>query len=248
MDLPAILHANASTFLIPLHVVAKEVGPSLAELVIASNAIAEPSLSITLSANVLSCDEVCDLDHAEAVCAAEGCAIGVCDQGFHDLDTDVTNGCECQEDQDGNDVGGVCSTGLVVGPLGDYCSNLPFSTTVTGTLHAEDDRDVYFFQTIDEGSAGCDVFQDSSVTGVELVDGPEGLAVCMRFKKAESGCGGYSSTYEPNYCSRTFLFLNGSVGRDDSTDVTVWVMWHPDAEPVCEPYTLKFYGGTDPEK
>src|SRR5690606_38028721 len=45
-------------------------------------------------ANCGSCGRVCAVPHGTGACTSGGCVLGACDEGYHDLDADPSNGCE----------------------------------------------------------------------------------------------------------------------------------------------------------
>jgi hypothetical protein len=211
-------------------------------LVIESNGVDSSTLQVEVDVTVMSCAQGCLIDNGQPECGGGECTLAACDTGWHNTDIDLANGCECQEERGGMDVGSVCSGALDLGTLGDNCSNHPNQKIITGNLHDKDDRDLYFMRSDDAGDTFCDSFGDSSRTSVQLVSGPPGLVLCARIRDAETGCGGYTQNYDPSICGNTVYKHDGSYASNDDRDLTAWVMWHPDAEPLCAPYTLKFRG------
>jgi hypothetical protein len=244
--LPIKLDRDDPPLEIAIYVQAQTLGPANATLLVHTDSVSTDIHRFDVSAEVVTCADGCPVINGGADCSAGMCEIGTCDVGWHDADTTYDNGCECREDNYGNDIGATCSDGELVGTLHDDCED-PQSATRDGTLHSGTDMDVYYFQTIDHGCLG-DTFGDSSGTSVEMTAGVAGLALCARIQPAGAGCGGYSSVYSDADCkvwnpgARPKFKHGGSYGSDDNRDTTVWVMWHPDANPVCASYSLRFRG------
>ncbi len=226
---------------IPVWVRADHQGNIDATLLIDSNAVDAATLRVPISASVVSCAEACPVENGTPACNSGSCAIGSCSSGWYDSDGELSNGCECQAERGGNDIGGTCSNGLKVGTLGDDCTSWPHEVIKTGTLHALNDVDLYYFETVD-GGGFCDPFTDSAQVRVELLNAPPGLVFCVNDQQAGSGCGGYTSYYDPDICRTDKYIRDGSYGADDNRDVTVWVLWKPGSAPVCGNYQLKFRG------
>lgn len=239
---PALLSPSDSPLQISLYVSGSAIAPVTGALLLYSNAISSPILRIPINASVVTCKDGCAVQNGTPLCGSGACEIGGCESGWHDTDGLFSSGCECREDRFGEDIGGNCTTGVRLDTLGDACTDLPSSVTRKGNLHDKEDIDLYFIRVKDDSRAGCDVFTDSSASSVELVDGPPGLILCARLRGYGSGCGGYSSIMDPAYCGETRYRYSGRWGEEDGKDITAWVMWHPDAIPVCQDYTLRFRG------
>lgn len=239
---PIRLAPGAQPFPLNVYVQALSLGQVDADIAIHSDSIDTPLHRVHVAASIVTCDVACPIAHGHADCSHGYCSMGPCDAGWHDTDGKLTSGCECQEERGGHDVGGVCSTGVNLGNVGDECSSAPDDAYASGILHSLDDVDLYFIHNIDESKAGCDVFDDSSQIMVELVDGPPGLALCVQIRSSGAGCGGYTSYFDPTVCGQRSYEYNGSWGPSDDRDTTAWVLWRPGAAPVCQPYSLHFSG------
>jgi hypothetical protein len=237
--LPLRLGPDASAVVRPF-VTASALGELAGAVVIESDGVVSPIARLPLSAMVRSCAEGCALPHATPSCASGTCGLDHCDGGWHDTNAARADGCECQEERSGSDVGAVCSSGLSVGWVGDACSAYPSEVVRTGTVH-EGDIDLYFARS-EDGSGFCDFFSDSSATSVSLRSGSDNLALCAVIRAGGAGCGAYTHAYDPDLCgSRSYQHV-GSWGGEDSRDVTAWVMRKPGAPLVCESYSLVFRG------
>ncbi len=215
-------------------------GDVFGQLQIHSNATDLPLATVNIKGIVRACDEQCSLPHGQASCLQGKCEIAQCQNGWHDADTKSDNGCECREDFSTNDIGDTCSTGMKMGLLGDACSSLENSKQYQGTIHDKNDVDLFFVKLKDGGSLFCDIFRDSFEASVSLTKAPPGLVLCANIQSFGTGCGGYRREFDPNFCGQTSHIKAGHYRADNSSDITTWVMWHPDAQPVCGEYTILF--------
>ena len=240
--LPAMLLPVDPPLEISLYLQAESLGTIEGSLIIDSDDMRASPQTIALHGQVVSCEEDCAFVHGISSCSSGQCALVGCEAGWHDTDVSSDNGCECREERSGSDVGGTCTTGVDLGQVGDDCSSHPSHLEWTANLHDLDDVDLYFIRNDDANSVGCDVFSDSSAIEVSLKAGPPNLLLCARIGEKGSGCGGYTDAFDPRYCGADKVRREGSYGQDDDQEMTVWVMWHPDAQPVCDSYTLRFSG------
>ncbi len=241
LPLPASLSPGDDPLLIPLVVTGRYLGDISGALLIHHNGIEEQISRVNLTGSIISCDEACPAIHASPDCSDGTCRLGDCDPGWHNSNALPDDGCECSEDPGGYEIGGVCSTGIDLGTLGDCASDYPSEVVRTGTLHSAEDIDLYFVRTEDAGG-GCDFFEDSARTRVELVDAPPGLALCAVIQNPGNGCGGYTTQFDPRVCGQSMYMHDGSWGSGDSRELTSWVLWRPQAAPSCGTYTLRFRG------
>ena len=159
--------------------------------------------------------------------------MGDCVGGFHNADQNPGTGCECREDVVGNIVNDIpqACPGLNLGTHSD--DNNDF--TRSGTLHSEDDVDMYFYMPRDD----TQFLDDDYGARVTLEGAPAGMIICANFQGEGAGCGGL-----PTNCSSFRVDGNGQSGvfgsSDNSEDATVWVMWAPGAAPQCGQYTVRF--------
>jgi hypothetical protein len=99
------------------------------------------------------CGNRCTLAHAASFCQGSLCRLGACDPGYHNIDNDPTNGCECAEDGEAD----LCQDAIVrnLGTLGAG-GQLEFTITnnlipwVAGVVQ---DEDWYTFTALDDFSA-----------------------------------------------------------------------------------------------
>ncbi len=241
LSLPMSLSPDDPSMEIPIVATGTNLGSLEAALLISHNGIREAVTRIQVRGSVVTCEEGCPTANGTPQCMSGSCEIASCIEGWHDQNTSPGDGCECGEDRDGFDVGGVCSSGADLGNLGDCGSSYAGEATRQGTLHNESDIDLYFVRTEDAGG-GCDFFGDSATASVELVDGPPGLALCASIRDEDTGCGGYTSFFDENLCGQNSYERDGSWLADDNQELTAWVLWRPDAAPSCGTYTLKFRG------
>lgn len=221
---------------------AANLGPIAGKLAINSNAAVGPTRrELPLSAKIATCNDACGMPNAEPSCGSGACAIDSCNSGYHNTDEQLSNGCECEEERGGNDVGASCALGMDLGAVGDNCAPYESSRIVVGNLHAPDDVDVYHIQAHDEGRLGCDTFSDSFAASVTLMDAPPGLVLCANIQDIDAGCGGYTTYYDPGLCGASSYKRDGGTSDDDSV-ITAWVLWAPGATPSCGSYKLKFEG------
>jgi hypothetical protein len=123
-----------------------------------------------------------------------------------------------------------------VGPITDNCGSTNQWVVRQGTLHTQDDEDLYYFQARDEGGIGCDTFGDSFKVRIRLKDPPPGVEFCVRNAGSGSNCGGENQ----RECGLTSFSHGGGWGGDDSRDITVWVRPVPGFPPMCSEYTIEF--------
>ncbi|MDA0713225.1 MAG: hypothetical protein O2897_04475 [bacterium] len=240
LELPIKLNPNDAPVSIGVKVIGNWPEETLGVLNIYSNSTKTPLTKILVKGSVVSCSEQCQMSHSEASCAEGTCAISTCEKGWHDADNNAKNGCECREDFTTSDIGNSCATGMQIGMLGDRCTEYEHEKTYQGTLHDVKDVDLFFVRTKDEGSLFCDIFGDSYKASVTLTSAPPGLVLCNNFQPFGTGCGGYRSNFDPNLCGKMHYEKEGAIGTNNSSDLTAWLMWHPDANPVCGEYTIVF--------
>jgi hypothetical protein len=240
-SLPVLLHSPNDILNIETFVNGNTPGAIDATLVVHSDSISGDTARVAIVGRVASCEEGCPVTHGTPQCTQGVCAIGRCNDGWHDVDGRWNNGCECQDEGHGQDVGGTCSTGTNIGGLGDSCDGHPSEVQVTGVLAGLNDVDLYYGRTYD-GSCTDDWFSDSAATSVTLVDGPPGLALCAQIRSSGSGCGGYTLAFDATVCGQPKYARGGSVGAEDGRALTAWVLWRPGAAPSCAAYRLKFRG------
>lgn len=237
--LPLKIQPGEDPFEFSIYLQASNVGPADATILVQTDSITETIVRVPVTARVVTCQEGCPIPHGTPDCSSGSCRVDMCSSGYHNLDGNVGNGCECLEDRFGSDVGATCSSGVHGGTINDDDS--PRNVSYAGTLHAADDRDVYFVHANDQSQW----FSDDAGVEVTLVSGPPGLALCANIVKGNDGCGGYVTAFDANKCvqgngARIRQTSNGT--GDDSRDVTVTVMWHPTASPVCSEYNIRIRG------
>ncbi len=192
---------------------------------------------------VVTCEQGCPVTNGLPSCGTGECRIGSCDNRFHDADNGFGNGCECGEDLvpggagTRRDVDGVCG-GMNLGTLND--SDNPKSTTFTGTLHDEQDVDLFFYRANDQSQ----FLNDSYGARVDLISAPAGMLLFARFAGAGTGCGGENQRSGP-VGPGGGLQGRGNNTSDNSEDVTVWVEWAAGAAPQCGNYTVRFRADND---
>lgn len=192
---------------------------------------------------VVTCEQGCPVSNGTPSCGTGECRIGSCINRFHDADNGFGNGCECGEDLvpggagTRRDVDGVCS-GLNIGTLND--SDNPRSTTFTGTLHDEQDVDLFFYRANDQSQ----FLNDDYGARVDLISAPAGMRLFARFAGAGTGCGGENQRSGP-VGPGGGLQGRGNNTSDNSEDVTVWVEWAPGSAPQCGNYTVRFRADND---
>ena len=219
---------------------AQSLGPANATFLVQTDGVNFTTARLDMTGTVVSCVEGCPVANGMPSCDTGACEIDSCSDGYHDTNTAFVDGCECQEERNGDDVGGNCSTKRDLGNLGDDCSDHNQSVTVTGNLHNAEDTDLYYVKMDDAGSVICDTFGDSFRAKVELLSAPAGLALCVNIRASGSGCGGYTDYYDPSYCGQNSYSSGGSWSSDDDKEVVAWVVWRPDASPICTNYQIKF--------
>ena len=242
-DLPVKISPDDDPISFAFFLNGQTLGPANATFLLQTDAVDYSTARLDLTGQVVSCIEGCPVANGTPSCEAGYCAIGSCAEGYHDTNVAFADGCECQEERNGDDIGDTCSDMRDLGNLGDDCSDHNSSVTVTGNLHGDDDIDLYFVRMEDSGSLFCDSTGESFHAKVELLSAPPGLALCANIRASGVGCGGYTDFYDPTYCGQNSYSFNASWtinGNDDSRDVVAWAVWRPDATPICTDYQIKF--------
>ncbi len=93
--------------------------------------------------------------NGDVICLHGECIIGTCEEGFVDLDGEVSTGCECALTTTGGDT---CTLAEVVAPLTDVIGG---QTEVRSGILQEGEERWYYIQSIDEldeGVGACDNF------------------------------------------------------------------------------------------
>ncbi|MFZ9888729.1 MAG: choice-of-anchor D domain-containing protein, partial [Myxococcota bacterium] len=239
-DLPRKLRAGDEPLAITVMLRADTLGSANAVLLVETDGVEAPILQANISGRVVSCAEGCPVANGTPSCSAGRCELGSCNPRFHDADEKLDNGCECREDGDSFvDVGGTCSAGVNVGPLGDGCSDHNDGWVERkGTIHSESDVDLYYFYAEDAGGVFCDTFGDSFKAQVQLQNAGPGVELCVRRVGGSGSCGGENQWT----CGLTSWSHSGSYASDDNSWVTVWVRRAPGAAPTCGTYTVRFRG------
>jgi hypothetical protein len=241
--LPQTIKPEDGAFSIPVYIHALTRGDVTGTLLITTNAVDNATLTVPISASVLSCDEACIMSHGTASCGNNQCSLVACDDGWHDLNNYKADGCECQDENYGNDYGGTCYTGVDLGTIGDYCYNGDHEVWRTGNLAYAGDVDLFYFKAEDQGWwPGCDGFSDSFKLTIELESAPAGAYLCYVVNGSDLGCSGYTSTWSPYQClapGHSYVLV-GNLASKDSKAVTAWMRWAPNASPTCGDYTVHF--------
>ncbi|HEY1097780.1 MAG TPA: choice-of-anchor D domain-containing protein, partial [Myxococcota bacterium] len=193
---------------------------------------------------IVDCNTGCPVSNGEPSCAVTNeCRIGSCINRFHDANQAFFDGCECGEDLvpagggARRDIDGACG-GMDIGALND--NENPKSTTYTGTIHSASDVDVFFFRARDNSQ----FLNDDYGARVDLLSGPPGLRLFVRFADAGTGCGGENQRSGP-VGPGGGLQGRGNSTSDNSEDVTVWVEWTPGVPPMCAEYSVRFRADND---
>ena len=96
-------------------------------------------------------NQLCPTANATAECVAGACEISSCDAGWFDLNTLITDGCECQEDSLETS-GDTCGDAHDLGTLNDSGQ----TTSFTGNLVPGSDADWLKFYGKDSADTACD--------------------------------------------------------------------------------------------
>lgn len=203
---------------------------------------------LNITGRVITCEEGCPVANGTPQCGSGACEVGGCNARFYDANEAFFDGCECGEDLipggggGRRDIDGQCPSANI-GPLGDDCADVRLVRRA-GTLHADNDVDLYFFRATDDSEFfGCDFGGDSFDVRIRLEGAPGGMQVCARRADDGVGCGGENQrTCVPAGSEIRFDGNSQLFGDDDTSDITVWVEWRPDAAPQCGTYTLAVKG------
>jgi len=257
-DVPALpikLTPGEDPVAISVFMTASTLGTQSAVVLVGSDSVDGPLGSgfigrLNVAGRVITCEEGCPVDNGQPSCGTGACAIGTCNDRFHDANNGFGDGCECGEDTIGGgqrrDIEGSCNPGLNIGPLGDDCARTREVRRGGNTLHDERDVDVFFFHATDESVFfGCDGFGDTFGVRIRLEGAPADMRLCAVQQADGTGCGGENQRRCVNAGSD--LFFGGGnqpFGGSDTSDFTVWVEWAPEAAAQCGSYTL-FVKGND---
>lgn len=220
--LPLVVAFNAVTL-----------GPATGTLLITTDDPEKAIRRVTLMGRGITCQEGCPLPHASPACDTGSCQISSCQDRWHDADRLGVDGCECPEDE-GGDIGHICGAGeMDFGALRDDDHT---KRHFNGTLHTEDDQDVFWFFAEDVGGLG-DLFGDGYDVHIDLQDAAEAVEFCLR--DAEHDVQGQGCGRGDEQCGKRSFEKHGSWGSDDDRDYTVRVRLRPGAAPACYSYTLR---------
>ncbi|MEE2960476.1 MAG: choice-of-anchor D domain-containing protein [Myxococcota bacterium] len=212
-------------------------GSANATLLVTTNAIDHPLVRLQVEASVVTCQEGCPVVHGTPNCFSGSCQIENCDDGYHDLDAASTTGCECAEERNGHDIGSLCGTHLEIQPLYDQ-SDKKNSHKAVGTLHHQDDVDLFFVETRDEFNWWSDDYD----ARVSLLEAPAGMVLCAKiYAQSGLGCTDNDVFYD-NHCKGVggTIRAEGSSFSTDNHYIKAWIMWSPGSAPVCSNYEVKF--------
>lgn len=231
-NLPIKIRPEEDPVEISVYVNAQTLGPVAGTLIIETDGIENPTVSVSVTAQVVSCEQGCGIENGIPTCNAGQCEIDSCLSGYHDADQRPETGCECGEDTTPfgtQEIGDFCSSGAQLGTLNDDGGTE--QVTRTGTLHSADDVDLYYFR----GNDTSEFLDDDYRVKVELTSAPTGLEFCIRIVDSGGGCGGENQW---SCGHRSYRGPGNGIG-DDSEDVTVWVRWGNQAEAMCGNYTIR---------
>lgn len=229
-------------------------GPASGVLRVRSDAVEVTDASIVVSGEIVSCNDLCTVDNGTPSCATQTCTIDDCAPGFHDADGAYENGCECHEDISPDtfaysDVGNDCSFGENLGVISDECGDVQYREPIirAGTLHDENDQDLFYFRAVDRQTANCDVWRDSFRLRVRLVQSAPGVVFRVQSRPT-------MRAYDPPVCEltpgqwqadRSTPWVEDGDAGNDSREVVVQVRRLPDAPQMCLPYTLEIHASDE---
>lgn len=197
-------------------------------LAIESNDPDQPFVDVALAGRGASCEEVCPIENGSPDCTSGACAIGSCDQGFHDVDDEPSNGCECREPDARGDPGGFCQDAIYLGSLDDDGEQ----TSFTGVLPSPGDVDILRFHARDSSELLSDGFD----VRIELSSPDPAIEMCLYRYDTESHVA--ECFFENERCGIRTYRRDGSLGREDSADFILRISRRAGAAQTCAPYTL----------
>lgn len=193
----------------------------------------DPFVTVALSASGGSCSAGCPIAHGTPSCAAGACSIGMCDTGWHDTDSEASNGCECQEPN--TDPGGFCSQGVNKGTLHDDGS----STNQTGIIDSATDEDYIIFYGQDDTDY---FFSDNFDVRINLTSSDPGITMCVsRYDTSTSVNECYPDSNKE--CGIRSYRRDGSWGSEDGAMFYIKVYRTAGSAPTCLQYTVNMTNG-----
>lgn len=192
--------------------------------------------------------------HAGWGCSGGMCNVGQCEAGFAAYPPGpITDGCACPTDS--GEPNNVCATATNAGSVSDLGSPITF----TGTLSADDDVDVWMFNTVDTAEADTNSYH-ISVDITAPMPNDEFLMDVMRGACDDAAMGPATSITSYDWCvDGSFAGPNGPEGEascsatgaihcnDNSSPYFVRVFRKPGAVGTCTAYTLTISAkGGDP--
>lgn len=194
--------------------------------------------------------------NGEPQCLHGECVVGSCDEGYVDIDGDLSNGCECQLTVTG---GETCTLAEVVGPLSDAAGGQ--SETRTGILQEGQER-WYYVQAIDSpdaGPGGCDAFHFRAqitvnpsavykidILGEHCAGDPECPAAITDFQWFTNFRDGADDTATGECPCGDGIQVNENLCTDNTKVYLIRIFRQPGTALTCEPYELEFSNGIYP--
>jgi hypothetical protein len=193
--------------------------------------------------NCGSCGHVCMGSHvATNACAGGLCSVGMCSQGYFDIDGDGTNGCECQQDAAESSSSSVCGGAAAAGQV---LESPPGTVTLKGndTPDPNGGCDKYHLKIVFADNPGdqfrFDLFYDDCTTAAtcDSGEGPSGLTTYD-----------WMATGDPNGgtecpCTNGTSMPNMHLCKDNSQTLRVRVYRQMSSPLSCDGYTLTITNG-----
>jgi hypothetical protein len=251
--LPVKLSPGEAPVAVSVFLSASTLGTQRATLLVGTDSVDGPLGTggvgrLVVTGRVITCDEGCPVAQGEPSCSTGSCAIGSCDDDFHDANFAFVDGCECGEDAKvgggRRDIEGTCDPGVNIGPLGDDCADVREVRRTDLSLHTGTDVDVFHFEATDDAEFfGCDFGGDSFGVRIALEGSQPGMRLCAVRRASNLGCGGENQRQCVDAASEIYFDGDSQVfGDSDTSHFTVWVEWAPGAAPQCGNYTLYVRG------
>lgn len=115
--------------------------------------------------------------------------------------------------------------------IGDRASRRPTSTEYVEFLPK--DAQEHRYEILIEDKRGLsEILSDTFYARVRLDEAPPGLLLCVHMKPA----------WPKRRCDKISYELPGSYAHNDTQEVSIWVFWHPEAEPISGSYKLVVSG------
>jgi hypothetical protein len=205
-----------------------------ADLVVETDSPTVPNLTVTATARVAACSNVCSFAHGVARCDTGSCQLDRCQDNFFNVDGNASTGCECAEP--GSDTGDFCVESTELPTLSDVRKG---QATAGGIIPTTGDADFFRFFAADDWN----LFGDDFAVKVSVDAGDPGIRFCVYRQFADAATN--ECLLENEHCLTTdrVYVAHGGQGSEDESEFYVKVFRQDGSRPTCGGYTLHVSNG-----